>query len=684
MNDTPHKYPPQDLMLLANWIVADKEKKPIPGTAAADAQHWSSYDAALTKQQENPSAVHLGLSFFKPTNPTGDYRLMAIDLDACVHEGEVDEWAQEIVDFYETYTELSPSRTGLHLFLWVRNPGDYPNTKHYVRPPMKGIKTPQIQVYGGVPQGYVTVTSDLLEGQSDRLARVSDLDWLRQKFPPGGGAQVKLDEVQMEKSWTGKGIDLDEVERRVRERLGADAGLLVGEWSTITTAFGEQRYPSASEAYFKLVHEVLHACDRDGDLAVEFLLSTAHCGTWASGNVEHSVDPAKYAFRDWVENRVKKATVGSSGERPEFVADVVEQMFGDGKPEEEDEDDLGLLQPNAYCERFGGGSDFLIRDLLPRYGVVQFYAKPKQGKSLVTMSLAAAVASGAPTCWGRRMLHKGPVLILVGEDPHGVANRLKAQQLISEITDEPVIFLTVKPGNLATGDGLELLRRQMDAVRPVLVIVDTQIANAAGFDENDTKQMAQLMGICERVSQHNDGCLVALVHHTSKNGRGGARGSSVQAGAIIADFEVLMASDREHVRVIPRMAKNWRTPDEFRLRIMQEAVALDADDRLVYAPAIDFRVDPVAAAALEPESEGEPAPAVTTAPPEGGEDAADVLRELSLVEGRVSRARAAEVAHAAGLVGKATPAALRYLEQKLVEKGLLTVDSERSKGVVYK
>ena len=38
------------------------------------------------------------------------------DVDGCVHDGKLDEWAQEIVDELDSYTELSPSGTGIHIF----------------------------------------------------------------------------------------------------------------------------------------------------------------------------------------------------------------------------------------------------------------------------------------------------------------------------------------------------------------------------------------------------------------------------------------------------------------------------------------------------------------------------------------------------------------------------------------
>ncbi len=52
--------------------------------------------------------------------------LSGIDLDTCVTEGNVEPWAQEVVDRFASYTEVSPSQTGLKVFfLTTRDDHDH-------------------------------------------------------------------------------------------------------------------------------------------------------------------------------------------------------------------------------------------------------------------------------------------------------------------------------------------------------------------------------------------------------------------------------------------------------------------------------------------------------------------------------------------------------------------------------
>jgi putative DNA primase/helicase len=80
--------------------------------SATDATTWTSYEAAVTALREgNHDGVGFVLSLDDP--------FTAIDLDACRNSetGELAGWAQEIVDAFDSYAEISPSRSGIHVFI---------------------------------------------------------------------------------------------------------------------------------------------------------------------------------------------------------------------------------------------------------------------------------------------------------------------------------------------------------------------------------------------------------------------------------------------------------------------------------------------------------------------------------------------------------------------------------------
>lgn len=76
--------------------------------------------------------------------------IMAIDLDHCrdADTGRIEGWAQRIIDAFQTYAEVSPSGTGVHIILKGR------------RPAGAGNRVGQIEIYES--RRYLTVTGDAL------------------------------------------------------------------------------------------------------------------------------------------------------------------------------------------------------------------------------------------------------------------------------------------------------------------------------------------------------------------------------------------------------------------------------------------------------------------------------------------------------------------------------------------
>lgn len=116
-------------------------------------------------------------------------RIVGIDLDDCIVDGNIFPWAQPIVDrFKDTYIEISPSGTGLRIFCLL--PGDFRyNTQTYY------IKHGDIEVYiPGHTNRFLTVTGNALT-EADVVETAEALVWLldtymRRPTPPTPSAAV--------------------------------------------------------------------------------------------------------------------------------------------------------------------------------------------------------------------------------------------------------------------------------------------------------------------------------------------------------------------------------------------------------------------------------------------------------------------------------------------------------------
>jgi putative DNA primase/helicase len=120
---------PGELKARPQWVVwkavGDKPDK-VPYSArsrrrasSTDLLTWSTFQEALEAYE---TGEYAGLGFmFSSADPNTE-----IDLDNCVDEdGEIALWAQEMARYFDSYTELSATGTGLHII--VR--GNVPNRR---------------------------------------------------------------------------------------------------------------------------------------------------------------------------------------------------------------------------------------------------------------------------------------------------------------------------------------------------------------------------------------------------------------------------------------------------------------------------------------------------------------------------------------------------------------------------
>jgi len=112
--------------------------------STTDPLTWGTFDDAL-----EVLGRYEGLGFvFSSADPYS-----GIDLDGCVEPetGEISQWALEVVRSVDSYTELSPSGTGLHIFVRGRLPSS--------------VKRPEIEMYSH--SRFFTVTGHKVEVDDD-------------------------------------------------------------------------------------------------------------------------------------------------------------------------------------------------------------------------------------------------------------------------------------------------------------------------------------------------------------------------------------------------------------------------------------------------------------------------------------------------------------------------------------
>ena len=158
---------PEELKSGETWVCCDESKVPLIATASGavyaasstNESTWRSYDDAYNAWLENEwSYAGIGRVI------RAEEDLVGVDLDKCLNPdtGEITPWAGSIIDRLDSYAEVSPSLTGVKI--WVRAPSI---TRAHVKP--------GLEIY---PRGrYFTVTGlALSESRAEAGKTVSNRD----------------------------------------------------------------------------------------------------------------------------------------------------------------------------------------------------------------------------------------------------------------------------------------------------------------------------------------------------------------------------------------------------------------------------------------------------------------------------------------------------------------------------
>ena len=174
--------------------------------------------------------------------------LGAIDIDHCVADGVPSELARDIILTMNSYTELSPSGTGIRILFWA--PGfQYDTERYYINNQKRGL-----EVYiAGCTKKYVTVTGNVY-GIEEIAERSAQLQQVLEKYmvrpagaTPTAGAGV-----------TDQPLELDDAALLERAKRARNGDRFARLWAGDRTG-----YQSRSEADLALCNQLAFWTARD-------------------------------------------------------------------------------------------------------------------------------------------------------------------------------------------------------------------------------------------------------------------------------------------------------------------------------------------------------------------------------------------------------------------------------------
>jgi hypothetical protein len=182
-----------------------------------------------------------------------------------------------------------------------------------------------------------------------------------------------------------------------------------------------------------------------------------------------------------------------------------------------------------------GAQRWLIEELWGVSCVGLIGGSPKVGKSWLGLDMAVSVATGTPCMGAFRVNEPGPVLVYLAEDAlpvvrERVAGLARQRGLVLDGMDvhvitEPALRLDREPDR-------SRLMASAAALAPRLILLDPLVRLHAAH-ENDATEIAQLLSYFRDLQRRLETAVI-LVHHTRKNGGGGANAGQSLRGS--SDF----------------------------------------------------------------------------------------------------------------------------------------------------
>lgn len=442
--------------------------------SSTDPDTWSTFAEALARADGSDGIGYV----FAP-----DDAVVGIDLDHCRDPGTgvIEAWAMEILGDTRSYTEISPSGCGLHVF--VR--GSLPSGRR---------KHGSVEMYD---QGrYFTVTGQVLD---DSLAE------LRESALPLPELHAKLFPAPPASSVSAPPCvppDLDDQALLERVHQAANGAKFRALWAG--DLFG---YPSPSEADLALCASLAFWTGRDASRMDRlFRQSGLLRPKWDERHGEETYG-ARTIHRAIADCREVYGGRAPRGEDREPAPS------GSARTAAPEPIELTDLLRRVYPDEAG----LVAGGLLIRRGLAVIGGAPKLGKSSLVLNLVLQRGRGRP--WLGFPTTPGVTFVVQAEVPELEMQKRTGLMLKDDGEVPPtgaVYLLTDRRIKLDRPEGLALLREHIERLKPDLLVIDPLARFMVG-DESGTKDMGAFIAALDLLIQEYDLAII-VVHHTGKPG----------------------------------------------------------------------------------------------------------------------------------------------------------------------
>ncbi len=543
---------PSELAKRPQWVVwkltpRPDEPKPtkVPYDArtgrhasTTDPSTWASFEEAAAFCASNEWASGVGYVL------SADDPYVGIDLDACrdPKTGRLEPWAKQIVKRLASYTEISPSGTGLRIF--VR--GELPP---------HGRRKGHIEIYSHAR--FLTITGDRYLAAPDTIHERHDelLEWHHEVFgdPP----------AERQNGHTARQpVQLADADLLLKARSSEHGAAFWALWNGDYSAYGSQ-----SEADLALVNYLAFWCGPDPSRIDQLFRS--------SGLYREKWDRQDYRDRTIdkaLEGRTEADYYHEGLPSPQLVIPShIDPVTGEVIFERR----FRFLTADELKHR--PDPEFIIDHVLQKNTLALIVGAQESYKTFLALDMAMSVSDGDN--WQGRPLAHGTVAYISAEGGSGIKLRIEAWETEHKQRVEHCYFLADQAPQFLDrgkgGDVEELLLALGDLpCTPALIFVDTLARTMVGGDENSAQDMGLFIASAEQIRQAT-GATVVMVHHNNKEGS--ARGSTALLGAVHTIIECSREQGSNHV--IVKCGKQKDTDHFDTMALTSSVVQLEGEER---------------------------------------------------------------------------------------------------------
>lgn len=213
-----------------------------------------------------------------------------------------------------------------------------------------------------------------------------------------------------------------------------------------------------------------------------------------------------------------------------------------------------------------------IRGVLPFDGIAAVYGPSGSGKSFLVLDLLAAIDAGR--AWFGHAATPCPCVYVALEGEAGVAQRVQAHAARHGSPENLRVVLAPLDIRLSA-DRRELVQAiTAEGMGGGVLTLDTLNRAAPGSDENDSREMGEIITAVKAL-QAELGGLVLIVHHAGKDATRGLRGHSSLLAALDAVLEVTRDGERREWKL--SKSKDGEDGQAHHFRLGEVELAPDAE-----------------------------------------------------------------------------------------------------------